>query len=132
MEKVRRERRNKFTKKNIIAMDSKMKKLLDALNAYSKEMKAGVTNKPVTIRRVKVNDALVNDKLVIDKSYTDANKQIEAGGFESGNDFAITAKRDIVYTSAYIVKRYFKIDFLVDKKILMRLMDRQSEYIANA
>jgi len=109
-----------------------MNNLLDALNAYSKEMKAGATNKPVTIRRAKVNDVLVNDNLVLDKLYTDVSKQIEAGGFESGNDFAITAKGDIVYTSAYIVKRYFKIDFLVDKKILMRLMDKQSEYIANA
>ena len=113
-------------------MGGNMKKLLDALNAYSNEMKAGAINTPVTIRRVKINDILINDKLVIDKSHIGVNKQIEAGSFESGNAFAITAKGDIVYTSAYIVRRYFEIDFLVDKKILRRVMDKQIEYNTNA
>jgi len=116
---------------NIIAMDNNIKKLLDALNVYSREMKAGAINKPITIHRVKINDNLIDDKLVIDKSYSGVNKQIEAGNFESGNTFATTTNGDIVYTSEYIAKKYFKIDFLVEKKILMRIMDKQNEYLAN-
>jgi len=112
-------------------MDNNIKKLLDALNAYSREMKAGAINKPITIHRVKINDNLIDDKLVIDKSYSGVNKQIEAGNFESGNTFATTTNGDIVYTSEYIAKKYFKIDFLVEKKILMRIMDKQNEYLAN-
>ena len=100
-----------------------MQQLIDALNAYSLGLKSGLTNEPITVRRVEITDILKHDKLVLGTNSSDVNKRIEAGCFESGNTFAITSNGDIVYTSAYILKRYFKIDFLVDKKILMRVMD---------
>lgn len=47
------------------------------------------------------------------------NKQlsayIETATFKSGNVFALTDKQIIVYTSKYLIKDYFKFDFLKEK-----------------
>jgi hypothetical protein len=136
--------------------------LLESLNGWINEIRAGMAKKPVTMRRITLNDVLVNDELISsDESNTHLvelltrrkelqdkiapylksqnfakaaeirdelqpelnriNKKltghIEAAIFKSGNLLALAESGDIVYTSEYLIRQFFDLEFTSEKEL---------------